>query len=278
MAYQNYQKNKKYTPKKKTSRFTRYARKGKKVLKTTAQVAADVAKLSAAVAYMGTRLNVEKKYKDRDIITGNFAQVNNDANGIYMIDVTPSIAQGIDSDERIGNSLKLTGMSFPIQFSGNAETFSSRKIKVMLFKVTSADNGVNLTEAINDYYDVNPVTGILDMNSPRAYRKHTHDGIKLIRSKVYDLPAPEHALYSSDDLIDNRETSSFMAKFNVKIEDILRYNASGDTTPDGCRYYMYFLADKGNVGNTTSTLDVPVTSVATGVKFTLAQRAWWVDN
>jgi hypothetical protein len=110
MAYQR----KKYIPKKKPSRFTRYARKGKKVLKTTAQVAADVARLSAAVAYMGGRLNSEKKYKDRDVITGNFGQVNHNANGIYMIDVTPSIAQGTDSDERIGNSLKLTGMSFPI--------------------------------------------------------------------------------------------------------------------------------------------------------------------
>lgn len=278
MAYQNYKTKRRYTPKKKTTKFQRFARKGKKVLKTTAQVAADVAKLSAAVAYMGTRLNVEKKYKDRDIITGNVGQVNANANGIYMIDVTPSISQGIDSDERIGNSLKLSGMSFPIQFSGNARTISARKLKVMLFRVTAADNGVTLTEAINDYYDVNPINGIIDMNSPRAYRKHTHDGIQLIRSKVYTLPAVPTTSWVNDDTVEGPEASSFMAKFNVKLDDILRYNSSGDTAPDGCRYYMYFFADKGNVGGSDSTLDVPVTDQLTGVNFKLAQRAWWVDN
>jgi hypothetical protein len=148
----------------------------------------------------------------------------------------------------------------------------------MLFKVTAADNGVNLTEAINDYYDENPVTGIIDMNSPRAYRKHTHDGVKLIRSKVYNLPAVPTTIYGNDDTVAYEEASSFMAKFNVKCEDILRYNTSGDSTPDGTRYYMYFFADKGNVGTTTSTLDVPVPVTELGVKFTLAQRSWWVDN
>ena len=50
-----YPTKRKYVPKKKESKFRRYARKGRKVLKTTAQVAADVARLSAAVAYMGPR-------------------------------------------------------------------------------------------------------------------------------------------------------------------------------------------------------------------------------
>lgn len=268
----------KFVPKKKESKWKTRFRKGRQALKTSAQIATDVAKLSASVAYLGSRLNAEKKYKDRDIITGNFGQVNGNANGIYMIDVTPDISQGTDSDERIGNSLKLTGLSMPIQFSGNAGTISSRKIRVMLFRVQSADNGVNATECINDYFDVNPVTTILDMNSPRAYRKHTHDGIKLIRSKTYSLPAVPTTLIDSDDIADANERSSFMAKFNVKLDDILRYNASGDTTPDGTRYYMYFFADKGNVGLSASSLDVPVQGTGTGVKFTLAQRAWWVDN
>lgn len=223
-------------------------------------------------------LNVEKKHKDVDVINGHFGQVNNNANGIYMIDVTPSITQGLDSDERIGNSLKLTGMSFPIQFSGMEKTISARKIKVMLFKVTAADNGVNLTECINDYLDVNPINNILDMNSPRAYRKHTHDGIKLIRSKTYTLPKASHVEFGNDDHVSDEEKSSFMAKFNVKLNDILRFHSSVDTKPDGTRYYMYFLADKGNVGNTTSMLDVPIQWIDTGVGFKLGQRSWWVDN
>lgn len=268
----------KYIPKKKESKWKTRFRKGRQALKTSAQIATDVAKLSASVAYLGSRLNSEKKYKDRDIVTGHFGQVNANANGIYMIDVTPDISQGTDSDERIGNSLKLTGLSMPIQFDGMPKTVSARKIRVLLFSVRSADNGVNATECINDYFDVNPINGIIDMNSPRAYRKHVHDGIKLIRSKTYTLPKVPTVDFGNDDDVNDEEKSSFMAKFNVKLNDVLRYNAGGDSLPDGQRYFMFLMADKGNVGNSVSTLDVPVTPVSTGVAFRLGQRAWWVDN
>ena len=268
----------KYVPKKKETKWKSRFRRGRAALKTSAQIATDVAKLSASVAYLGSRLNAEQKYKDRDIVTGHFGQVNADANGIYMIDITPSISQGTDSDERIGNSLKLTGLSMPIQFDGMTETISARKIRVMLFAVKSADNGVTATEALSDYFDVNPINGIIDMNSPKAYRRHTHDGVKLIRSKTYTLPAVNTVNYGNDDDVNDEEKSSFMAKFNVKLGDILRYNASGDALPDGTRYYMYFFADKGNVGTSNSSLDVPLKNLNTGVGFKLGQRAWWVDN
>ncbi len=235
-------------------------------------------KLVADLEMIKSRLNVEKKYKDANLVTGHVGQVDVNANGIYMLDVTPSITQGIDSDERIGNSLKVTGLSFPFQFNGSSECISARKIRVMLFRVNSADNGVNLTETITDYFDLNPITGIIDMNSPKAYRRATHDGIKLIRQKTYTLPAVHTTAVGGDDDVDDREYSSFMAKFNVKCDDVLRYNQSSDTAPDGTRYYMFLMADKGNVGSSGSSLAVPIQRVDTGVRFRVAQRTWWVDN
>lgn len=272
MAYK-----KKYIPKKKETKLVRYARKGRKVLKTTVQVAADVARLAVAVGYMSSRLNVEKKFKDVDVNTGSFAQANGNANGIYMQDVTPSMIQGTGSAERVGNSIKLTGLSFPVQFSGQANTFSARKIKMMLFRVSSANNSVTLTDTINDYFDVNPLNGIIDYNSPKAYRSHKHDGIKLIRQKVYSLPAVATNSAGNDDEVEGYEASGFSAKFNVKLDDVLRFNSNGDSLPDGTRYYMFFIADKGTVV-TNSTLDIPVTIRDSGVQFRLSQRSWWVDN
>ena len=269
--------NKKYVPKKKQTKFQRYARKGRKVLKTTAQVAADVARLAVAVGYMSSRLNVEKKYKDIDVNTGSFGQANGNANGIYMQEVTPNMPQGTGSAERVGNSIKLTGLSFPVQFSGQRQTFTSRKIKMMLFRVSSANNTVTLTDTINDYFDVNPLNGIIDYNSPKAYRSHKHDGIKLIRQKVYTLPAVPTTLAGNDDEVSQEERSGFSTKFNVKLDDVLRFNSNGDTYPDGTKYYMFFICDKGVV-TTASTLDIPITSVDTGVQFRLSQRSWWVDN
>jgi hypothetical protein len=283
MAYQKQYRKK--SPFKKTApvgKFmkttAKYTAKGLTTAGKIASLSRDIALLKGAHALVKSGLNVEKKYKDRDVVDGHFGQVNVNANGIYMVDVTPDISQGLDSDNRIGNSIKLTGMSFPIQFTGSLHTVSARKIKVMLVKVNSADNGVTETEAINDLYDVNPINGIIDMNSPRAYRSHKHDGVKVIRSKTYTLKALNHTLVGNDDNTDQLEASSFMAKFNVKLNEIMRYNAGTDTKPDGCRYYMYFLTDKGNVGGSNSTLDVPITVTQSGVQFRLAQRSWWVDN
>jgi hypothetical protein len=173
MAYQKQYRKK--SPFKKTApvgKFmkttAKYTAKGLTTAGKIASLSRDIALLKGAHALVKSGLNVEKKYKDRDVVDGHFGQVNVNANGIYMVDVTPDISQGLDSDNRIGNSIKLTGMSFPIQFTGSLHTVSARKIKVMLVKVNSADNGVTETEAINDLYDVNPINGIIDMNSPRA--------------------------------------------------------------------------------------------------------------
>ena len=279
-----YKKTYKKNPFKKTApvgkfmkRTVKYTGKGLTTAGKIAALSRDIALIKGMAAVGVKGLNSEKKYKDRDVINGHFGQVNNDANGIYMIDVTPDISQGLDGDERIGNSLKLTGMSFPIQFDGMGLTLSTRKIKVMLVKVNSADNGVTETEAINDLYDVNPINGIIDMNSPRAYRTHKHDGVKVIRSKTYVLPKIADNSFQEGS-VSEVEKASFMAKFNVKMNEILRYNVGTDTKPDGCRYYMYFFADKGNVGDTTSTLDVPIQGTSTGVGFKLGQRSWWIDN
>jgi len=275
MAYR-----KKFTPKKKESKFRRYARKGRKVLKTTAQVAADVARLSAAVAYMGSRLNSEKKFIDKDVLTSSVGQTFGPLSGWNGMDVTPVISQGASSTARIGNSLKLTGMSFPIQFTGQALCMSSRKLKVMLFRVYDANNNVSITECIEDYLDANPLNGLRDMGSPRAYRNGKHDGIKLIRSKMYTLPAPTIVQGgASATILDDYEKSGFTCKFNVKLNDILRFPSDANTVPDGTRYYLYIMCDKGNHDHTTaSTTDVPVPEVSTGVSFRVSQRSWWIDN
>ncbi len=258
----------------------RIVRKTIKTTATLASLARDVMIMKGLTSSVMAGLNVEKKYLDKDVFTGSFGQVNFNNDGIYKIDVTPSMAQGLGSANRIGNSIKLTGMSFPFQFSGESQTLTARKIKVMLFCVSSADNGVTATEAIEDYFDVNPLNGIVDYNSPKAYRSHKHDGIKLIRQKVYSLPAPQLNVSGfSGDNLDDVEQAGFSTKFNVKLNDILRFNANGDSVPDGTRYYLYFFSDKGNCSATTaSTKDVPVLKANTGVRVRCGQRSWWVDN
>jgi len=249
-----------------------------KAIGATAKVAADVAKLAVAVAGIKAKLNVEKKFVDSDPGSFNCGQTNGNGDGIFMLDVTPFIPQGTNSNQRNGNSLKLTGISMPLQFQGNNYTMSGRKIKVQMFRVVSANNSVTLQDAIRDYYDPNPINGIVDYMSPKAYRSHKHDGIKLIRSKIYTLEAP--TLDRAGDLVGEAEAATFSARFNVKLQDVLRYEGAGSTLPDGVRYYLYVFVDKGNASFSvpTTTLDVPIAGHSTGVFTRFGQRSWFVDN
>lgn len=233
--------------------------------------------LAKDVEMIKSRLNVEKKYKDADVATTSVGQVVGNSDGLVWYDVTPDITQGIDSDERIGNSLKLTGLTFPIQFSQQVSCFGARKVRVSLLRVTSADNGVDGNDATGDYWDKNPISLCRDYNAPKAYRNQKTDGIKCVRTMTVFVPAPitDNATAGT---VDNTEVNSKSVRMSVKLEDIFRYNDSSATKPDGIRYFLVFQCDSGNRSSSNSTLDVPVTTNSSGLVMRLAQRSWWVDN
>ena len=234
--------------------------------------------LAKDVEMIKSRLNVEKKYKDVDVSTFTVGQVNANADGIVVFDVTPSISQGTDSDERVGNSLKLTGISMPIQFAQQVKTLGDRKVKLTLIKVVSADNGVSKDATPSYVWDVNPLTGLRDYNAPRAYRSKKNDGISIIRQMTCSVKGP-HLETGDDGAISNREMNVKDLKFNVKLQDVLRYAASGDALPDGVRYYLTVQCDCGNrSGSDTTSVDVPITDNSSGLQIRVAQRNWWVDN
>jgi len=233
--------------------------------------------LAKDVEMIKSRLNVEKKHKDVDVTTTTLGQVAQDADGSLQIDVTPSITQGIDGDERIGNSLKLTGMSIPIQFAQQVNTLGDRKVKVTLLRVKSADEGVTGGEAMINVWDPNPLTLKRDYNAPRAYRNSKTDGISVVRQMSCYVKGP-HLETGDSGAIGNREMNVKDLKFNVKLNDTIRYSSSGDALPDGIKYYLIFQCDAGNKSGSNSTLDVPITDNSTGLQVRIAQRFWWVDN
>lgn len=232
----------------------------------------DVAKLAAVVANIKSKQNNEKNFVDVDVATGDVAQAAANADGRYAIDITPSISQGDGQGNRHGNSLKLTGMNIPISFVGQSNTHSARKIVVSLLKVKSADNGVTAVEAFEHFWDVNPLNGLRDANAPRNYRNSSHDGISLIRQKTYMLKA------THQNLADFTEQSHFTANFKVKLDDILRYHANADALPKGIRYIMVIQSDAGNYSGGASSLDIPITTINSGITFRMSLRAYYVDN
>lgn len=235
------------------------------------------AKLAADLEMVKSRLNVEKKHKDRDVITYPVGQVNNNTDGALAMDITPVISQGTDSDERVGNSLKLTGISLPMSLTQMIENRGDRRVRITLLRVKAADNGVSAQEALEQVWDVNPLTGLRDFNAPRAFRNSKNDGISVLRSMTCYIPAPAAA--SAEGNAVDTECMVKNLRFSVKLQDILRFEQSSDTYPQGIRYVIVFQANAGNVNSSTnSTLDVPVTFKSTGLTLRLSQRNWWVDN
>lgn len=272
MAYK-----KKFTPKKLTKKIYKKvygSRTIPQALTATGKVAKDVAGLTASVAMIMSRLNVEKNYVDNVVTTISVGQANLNAEGYAILNVTPGISQGDGQGNRHGNSLKLTGISLPVQFAGELNCLNSRKLRMTLLRVRSADNGVTGQEAWEQYMDVNPLTGLRDYNAPRNYRSGSHDGVTCVRSTTYNLKAPTLLQGTTADY----EQSCLSTKFNVKLQEIFRYATNADNFPDGISYYLIIQADCGNKSAVPSTLNIPVKAPFSGVEVRVSQRSWYVDN
>ena len=234
------------------------------------------AKLAADLEMVKNRLNVEKKDVRSDVTTTNFGQVLDGGEGALVLDMTQAINQGIGETQRIGNSLKVTGMSIPMQFTGQGNTLSGRKVRITMLRVKSADNGVSGTEAFEKVWEVNPLSGVRDYNAPRAYRNSKTDGISVVRSMTTYIAPP--TLDNGASGADYSELSQRCITMNLKLNDIWRYDTNGDTVPSGLKYYLVLQSDLGNFGAGTSSLDVPVPTQYTGLTARVYQRTWFVDN
>lgn len=239
-----------------------------------------IAKLAADLEMVKNRLNVEKKHKELDVSTFNVGQVLADADGAIVANVTPVISEGTGHEERIGQSLKLTGMSFPVSFTQQTNTMGDRKCRLTLLRVRASDNGVSTGEALEQVWEVNRLVGnsVRDINAPRRYRNSKTDGIAILRSKTFYIKGP--TVDGADSSIQDKERNVLTTRFSVKLQDILRFdNGVSATLPNGIKYYLVFQCDTGNAHTSSAaTIDVPVKTASTGLTVRLGQRNWWVDN
>jgi len=227
-----------------------------------------------------SRLNVEKKEKrEVEITSGKVAQVYNDLNGYWFQDITPTLGQGTGADERVGNSLKMTGCNLNFQFIGQANALTGRKIKIGLYRVRDPSLGPSdySTDITTDVFDSNPLTGLLDFNAAKAYRTSKNDGIACIREKTVYLGKVQTYVGAGPGA--DFESSYKTMNFPVKLNDLIRYEQDNDNLPNGFRYVIIVRADCGNSGGSNSNIqNIPVTTNNTGVTFRMGQRWWYVDN
>lgn len=263
----------------------------------------EVGKLKGKMKQMKERLNVEKKHIDEvhteALPVGQFVLAggtqNDMSSGHQVMDVTPSITQGTDFDERTGNSLKFTGFNFKINMNGQGNTHSARKVRFTLVRVSCAGEPASTT--FTKMFDPNPLSSlryeegdgasvpIYDLQAPLNYANLKSMGITVLAKRQFYLPARTHSIQGSS-ADGNDELTHKSCSFSVKLKDVARYSSSSATEPENFRYYLFIQTDVGNASNNAMNSaqlavhggDYAVIGPATGVAVRFHSRIWYVDN
>lgn len=241
-----------------------YGRRGLRMSKHS------VARIAKDVDMIKSRLNVEKKFKDGSLTTGTVGQVNLNTAGYFTSTLTPVISLGTSENERVGGSIKLTGLHLQLQFVGQAACLTKRKMKIMV--ISSTENSV--TNAINDLFDVNPLTGNVDYFSNLNYsnQKRAH---RIIATKYFTLGQVPTTPGSGDPIY----FANGVKMVNLKMNEVTRFEGSA-TTPKDMNYYLVIFCDVGNSHPSSSSTNsgAMVVNNLSGVEVQEYFRWWYVDN
>lgn len=228
------------------------------------------------LAWVKSRLNVEKKLYIGAVQTADVAQVDNNNLGYYRLNLTPTISQGDGESERNGNSLKFTGFNQKLQFLGQSRCFTTRRIKVHYIKTTDTTSSVD--NIINDVYQENPLTGLVDYHSELNYtnNKKAH---RIVMKRNYTVRASSGMDVDSNTGHSNSRPLGDM-NISMKMNDVCRFGGDGSTTIQDYRIIMVVFCDTGNrhASNNSSNAGCMVGGHLTGLDLQHHYRFWYVDN
>jgi len=244
-----------------------YGRKGLRMSKQSlSKIAKDVMMIKAS-------LNTEKKYIDTlEASDGNVGQVRNNSDGFYGQYITPNISQGVAESQRVGNSIKATGMVLKFNMIKQNQGEGSRRLCIRV--VRSQDPQLTPAQVHEKLLDLNPFVPVRDYNSNLDYTELKDGRIRVIATKkVYFDQNNGDGMT----LINERMTKSITLP--VKLNDVLRFGDNADVQPENVRYFVVITCDNGNCGGSTSTvLGVTVPDANSGIDFKMHSRFWYVDN
>lgn len=225
-----------------------------------------LSRLAKDVAMVKRVINVEKK-RNASAYTGVVGQVNGAGGGAAMIDITPTISQGVAVNERTGNSVKLTGCYIQGQFLQQGNTLDSNKFSVEIWCHKNKEVPMSLASTGTEIYNPSPFSGQIDLVSQRS-QDYFSDYVCIKKQLVY----VKGDQYSTTNIVRN-------ATFNmpVKLNRHLRWNNSG-TLIQG-QLFMIIRAQNGNCSLTTaSTANIAHQGVATGYSYGINSIFYNVDN
>jgi len=252
--------------------FTKYSKKASTAVKKRYGIGKGrggfkFSKVAKDLEMLKSRLNVEKKFQDSDLTNdATVGQSNDEGAGYYVTDATPSPAQGIGESNRIGNSIKATGIMVRMNFRGQSNA-GKRIAKVCL--VRSVGQPTFSSDVVSDLFDVNPLTGFIDFHSPRNYSSTgNRANHKIVATRYVKIESS------------NDEDPVGTLKMPVKLNDVIRFQTNGDIQPNDFRYTLIVFLDYGNksISGSTSNPGCVISSVLSGCVLNHQVRTWYVDN
>lgn len=237
-------------------KISRYARSG--IKKRYGSISKPkFASIAKDVANLKHLLNVEKKKTDVTLSTptplAQYADTSLTTTGVYVTRITPTIDQGIQNNQRTGNSLKLVSAMINLYFTQQQHATESLRLKWYIICVPEEDMPTSQVE--NKFMEENPFSGVIDFNSSRDPEHFTQ--FKIIRSGNAYLKADTSHI---------ARTSSANVKVPLKLNHHLKYasNTTADSTKN--QFYLYVTVDRGDI------------ALSTGANIQFNTRYYYTDN
>jgi len=233
-----------------------------------------IAKMARDLALVKKSLNVEKKFVDTlEEGAGSVGQVNDNFSGQSVVEITPFITQGVAESQRVGNSIKATGMVIKFSMIKQESAAGPRRMKI--FIVRSLDPSLNANDIYGKLLDFNQFSGLKDYHSNLDYTQLKDGRMKIIAQRnVYMSEDSQDAITNPTS---ERQTKALTIA--LKFNEVLRFASNSDAQPENVRYHMVMVADNGNKGFATSALvGIYVPQAQSGINYKMSTRMWYVDN
>lgn len=128
------------------------------------------------LALLKKMINAEKQnVETNDTTEYRLGQFNGLSSGGQVLNILPTISQGVSEDQRKGDSLKVCSWVLKIQ-TYNAGNFTVSGINYKFYVLRQPTNPVALASVSSQFLETNPFSGVIDYFSNRDY-EHYKDWI-----------------------------------------------------------------------------------------------------
>lgn len=229
-------------------------------------------KLQKDLRLIKSALNTEKKYAEKQEVF-TVGQVNGQASAQHALNLLPPIGNGTSGiGQRVGNSIKVTGISVKFQVIAQDANFrvSEGKFRFIIFE--DKDNVRTSQAGLTEMYDNNQITGLLDFNSERNLA--TFKNFRILCNKVFKIPDGNDTGNAT-----HHQPVFFSRHFALKMNHHVKYEP-GTTDQLSGRLHYAVICDHGNTSTSvvSNNTNIPITQINSGYNMNLVIRTWYVDN